>query len=467
MLFRVPGALAVALIGAGPVTVPVPPAPDTEVHAIRLTDVDAADSPLGGGTALILGPSAIPTPSQTYADFVNELYLEPLGFTGTTKILTTPEALYPFLGPFGQTFDTSTAQGGQILEDAILQEIAGGHVDADNPVVVFGWSQSAVVSSLLMQQLADQGVPSDYVHFVLVGDESLPNGGMLARFDMPAGTTPTIPSLGLTFSGPQPSDLYPTDVYTHEYDGFADFPQYPINFLSVLNAVMGIAIEHVTYLGLTPEEIENAVQLPTSSADLLTDYYMLPVSTLPLLAPLQLLPFIGNPLVDLLQPAMRVLVNLGYGNIEHGWSPGFADVPTGLGFLPDASVLEQVPQALADGVRKGLSDAFNTLMDPANYVYSLPDWVEQLVNEVPFLSGSEFSILSMVPTTWQDLFETFPPHTGIPPLDMLSAVLFTLPQYNYDIFTSELADGDLLDAIGIPIAADLGLLPLILVGAVL
>lgn len=147
--------------------------------------------------------------------------------------------------------------------------------------------------------------------------------------------------------------------------------------------------------------------LPTSGPDVLTDYYMIPTETLPLLAPLQLLPFIGNPLVDLLQPALRVLVNLGYGNIENGWSPGFADVPTGLGFLPDASVLQQVPQAFANGVQQGITDFFARLADPDNYVYSLPAWAQQLLNEAQFLAGSEFSVLSMVPTTWQDLFETF------------------------------------------------------------
>ncbi|MDQ2627991.1 MAG: PE-PPE domain-containing protein [Actinomycetota bacterium] len=458
-MVRGSGAIAVILTGACLFNSPAPPARAAEVQSLRLA------SSMGGGTALILGPSGISTPSQGYADLVNELYLAPHGFTGTTEILTTPQGLYPFLGPFGETLDRSLVQGNEVLEAAILEQIAGGHVDADNPVVVFGWSQSAVMSAQLMQQLADQGVPSDYVHFVLLGDETVPNGGMLARFDLPLGTNPTIPSLGLTFSGAQLTTLFPAVVYTHEYDGFASFPQYPINFLSVLNAVMGILFQHSTYLGLTPEQIADAVLLPTSGPDVLTDYYMIPTETLPLLAPLQLLPFIGNPLVDLLQPALRVLVNLGYGNIENGWSPGFADVPTGLGFLPDASVLQQVPQAFANGVQQGITDFFARLADPDNYVYSLPAWAQQLLNEAQFLAGSEFSVLSMVPTTWQDLFETFPPHTGIPPLDMLSAVLFTLPEYNYEIFASELADGNLLDAIGIPLAADLGLLPLIIVGA--
>ncbi|MCV7383932.1 PE-PPE domain-containing protein [Mycolicibacter longobardus] len=457
---RIPGALAVGLVGAGLLASPA----DAAAPAVGLTGLD---SPLGGGTALIMGGSGMPTPGQAYADMVNELYLAPLGFTGNTQILSTPAALYPFLGPFTETFDRSAEQGGEILVAAILDQIAGGQVDAEDPVVVFGWSQSAVISTMVMQRLADEGVPSDYLRFVLIGDESIPNGGMLARFDLPAGAHPEIPSLGLTFSGAAPTDLFPTTVYTHEYDGFADFPQYPINFLSTLNAALGIFFQHVTYLGLTPEEIANAIQLPTSSDDVLSEYYMIPAGTLPLLAPLQLLPFIGNPLVDLLQPALRVLVNLGYGNIEHGWSPGYADVPTALGFLPPADVLQQVPAALADGVQKGITDAFNTLMDPANYVYSLPEWAEQLLRTGEALAGLETSAGAMVPTTWQDLFETFPPHTGFPPLDMLSAVMFTLPQYSYEVFMSELADGDLLDAIGIPLAAGVGLLPLMVMGALI
>ncbi|WP_046321996.1 PE-PPE domain-containing protein [Mycobacterium sp. UM_Kg1] len=461
-MVRISSAVAVGLVSAGLIVCPSPAG--AAAPAVQLT---GAGSPLGGGTALIMGGSGMPTPGPGYADLVNELYLAPLGFTGSTQILTTPETLYPFLGAFTGTFDSSVEEGIQILEAAILDQIAGGQVDADNPVVVFGWSQSAVISSLLMQQLADQGVPSDYVHFVLIGNESLPNGGMLSRFDIPTGTYPEIPSFGMTFSGAAPANLFPTTVYTNEYDGFANFPQYPINFLSTINAVMGIIFAHPTYLGLSPEDIANAVLLPTSGPDLLTDYYMIPSDTLPLLAPLQLLPYIGNPLVDLLDPALRVLVNLGYGNIEHGWSPDFADTPTGIGVLPDFSVLQQVPQALFDGVQKGITDAFNTLMDPANYVYSLPEWAEQLTSLGGIMEGGQTSFGVTVPTTWDDLFGSFPPHTGFPPLDVLSALLFTLPEYSYNAFMSEIAEGDLLDAIGLPLAATAGLLPLALIGALL
>jgi hypothetical protein len=463
-----------ALIGAGLIAVPalVPPSPGVQVRAVRLTSGDNADSPLGDGTALIMGGSGLETPGQTYANAIDAEYLAPRDFTGTTQVLTTPEALYPFLGPFTETFDQSEAQGQQILDAAILNQIATSDVDAANPVVVSGWSQSAVISSLVQPELASQGVPSDDVHFVLMGDESAPNGGILERFDLPDGTQPSIPSLGLTFSGPEASDLFPTDVYTHEYDGFADFPQYPVNFLSDINAVLGIVFEHVTYPGLTAEQVADAIQLPTSAADTLTNYYEIPVTTLPLLEPLQLIPFIGNPLADLLNPDLSVLVNLGYGNVDDnylgGWSQGDADVPTPLGFLPDSSVLEQVPQALATGLQQGITDAVKDLTDPSNYVYSLPSWADELGTALEnIIPGTQLSVLSIVPTTLQDLFDTFPPHTGFPPLDVATALFITLPEIDYNVFTTELAAGNPVDAIGIPLAADLGILPLALIGAAL
>jgi len=473
-MLRLHRTFGVALVGAGLIAVPplVPPSPGVQVRAVRLASGDTADSPLGDGTAFILGGSGLETPGQSYANAIDAEYLAPRDFTGTTQVLTTPEALYPFLGPFTETFDQSEAQGQQLLDTAILNQIATGDVDAANPVVVSGWSQSSVISSLLQPELASQGVPSDDVHFVLVGDESAPNGGMLERFDLPDGTQPSIPSLGLTFSGPEASDLYPTDVYTHEYDGFADFPQYPINPLSDLNAVLGIVFEHVTYPGLTAEQVADAIQLPTSSADTLTNYYEIPVTTLPLLDPLQLIPFIGNPLADLLNPDLSVLVNLGYGDVDDnylgGWSQGDADVPTTLGFLPSSSVLEQVPQALANGLQQGITDAIKDLTDPNNYVYSLPSWADQLGTTLEnILPGTDLSVLSIVPTTLQDLFDTFPPHTGFPPLDVATALFITLPEIDYNVFTTELAAGNPVDAIGIPLAADLGILPLALIGAAL
>ena len=75
---------------------------------------------------------------------------------------------------------------------------------------------------------------------MLGGDPNLPNGGLLARFP---GLY--IPILEWSFNGPEPTDTqFDTVVITRQYDGFADFPLYPLNVISLLNAVLGIFYVH-------------------------------------------------------------------------------------------------------------------------------------------------------------------------------------------------------------------------------
>ena len=308
----------VAIAGTCLIAAPVPP-PASHVQArdVRLTSGDAADSPLGDGTALVMGGSGIPIPPQSYLDAADTLYLQPRDFTGAPHALDTPEGFYPTTGVNSLTADASEAQGAQILDGAITGRIADGNVDAANPVVVFGYSQSSALSTFTMQQLQADGVPSDDVHFVLVGDTAAPNGGLLERFDLPdcPSSDLPVPSFGVTFGNPTPDDLYPTDIYTLEYDGFADFPQYPIDPLSDLNAFAGMIYEHLTYLDLDPGQIQNAIPLETlqSAGGTLTDYYMIGVQDLPLLDPLRLIPFVGNPLAEPGVKGRRDAANLSIG----------------------------------------------------------------------------------------------------------------------------------------------------------
>jgi hypothetical protein len=85
-----------------------------------------------------------------------------------------------------------------------------------------------------------------------------------------ASPTCPFPSFGITFGNPTPDDLYPTDVYTPEYGGFADFPQYPIDPLSDLNAIAGMIYEHLTYVDLDPGQIQNAIPLETTTPSPIT-----------------------------------------------------------------------------------------------------------------------------------------------------------------------------------------------------
>jgi hypothetical protein len=337
------------LIAASPPLMSVAPLPSVQSPQVRLVSTDA-DAPLGDGTALLMGGTSIPQPSQLYLDAANELYLQPRGFDGTLQSLFTPEDASP----------TSEARGEQILDSTILQAFDSGKLSAQNPEVVFGYSQSASISSEVMRELAGQGVPSSDVHFVLIGDPDNPVGGSeLATSDL----SPQY----LQANVATPNDLYPTDVYTHEYDGVADFPKYPINLLSDLNSALGFIYEHGTYLSLTPEQISDAIQLPTSAADTMVNYYIIPAESLPLLDPLRLIPIVGQPLYDLLEPDTKILVDLGYGSIDQGWASGDADVVTASGMFPTDINLGDLSTALSNGLQQGVSAFVADLENPATY----------------------------------------------------------------------------------------------------
>lgn len=373
----------VAIVGAGLIAVApgTPPAPGIQTRAVMLTGVDTPDSPLGGGVALFLGPSGVPTPSQSYMEDFDKLYLEPRGFHGTLQALTYP-ATISFNSPSGPSLDQSEAIGEQALVSAVDKQLATGDVDAANPIVVAGYSQGAVVAGLAQSELAAQGVPSDDLHFVLIGNSGNPDGGFLERFNF-GDTHPDID--GITMTGADPGgDFYPTDIYTLEYDFWADFPQYLAGAPSDVNALLGMYLEHEAYLGLSPQQIHDAVLLPTSSADHLTNYYMIP-QNMPLLEVLQTAPVVGNPLVDLVNPDASGVVNtVGYGNFAAGVSPGDVDVPTQGGLLPPLSttigLLGQLPGNLVNGAGQGVTGAISDVNNPDNYRTSL-----QSIENTPWL----------------------------------------------------------------------------------
>ena len=189
-------------------------------------------------TGLVMGPSGVPIPSDEYIQSVFDLYIKP-NSPGTIPIgLFTPEGLYPITGVKSLPLNTSVDQGITILKDAIQRQL-----DLGNTLTVFGYSQSAIISSLYMKQLLEQPDPPGNLNFVLVGNEMNPNGGFLSRFP---GLK--LPSLGLDFYGATPENAFPTANYTLEYDGFAarqaTYPNWgPLQFSVPLHPT-GVGEEH-------------------------------------------------------------------------------------------------------------------------------------------------------------------------------------------------------------------------------
>ena len=233
--------------------------------------------PAGTITTLVLGASGYPIPSQEYIDGIPKLYIDPFYGAGTNVGVNTPEGLYPLTGVKSLTFNTSVSQGLTILNNDIQALATPG---SGNQINIFGYSQSAAIVSMEMHNLNPTNtlggslLPNGVsLNITLVGDVSNPNGGLLARFP---GLS--MPSLGFTFGTATPDNSFPTRIYTIEYDGFADFPQYPVDVFSDLNAFIGILTLHGQYPFLTPTELAGAVQLTNTVGPTQTDYYIVPTS---------------------------------------------------------------------------------------------------------------------------------------------------------------------------------------------
>lgn len=400
--------------------------------------------------SLVMSGTGVPIVTNDFLQKANN-------YIGSTlaqlKGLNTPEELYPLTGVRSMYFNRSVQIGLSTLDTAVYQQITAG-----NSVTVFGVSQSAVISSLYMRNLA-AGLssfgatppPANMLNFVLTGNEMNPNGGLLSRFP---GLV--MSSLGLEFYGSTPSDtIYPVRNYTLEYDGFADFPKYPLNLISDLNAVAGIVFVHPQYLSLTQAQINAALPLQTSPGYAgNTEYFILPTHQLPLLQPLRAVPVIGNPLANLIEPDMRVLVNLGYGDPNYGYSTSPADLPTPFGLFPDVAP-GTVFNALSAGTQQGITQFSADLQAMASQPVTAPTFAlpspteigakiaalptpQQVANTVGSIASTNYAVL-------------------LPTADIATSMVTSLPAYNAALFTQQLAQGNLVNAIGLPIAADVGL----------
>ena len=413
-----------------------------------------------------MGGSGLSTPSQELIDTLQQLYFpSAANFAGQPTFsdidpvaLTTPEQFYPVTGVYQETLATSVSQGVQILDNAISQQLSDG-----NAVDVFGASQSAVIASLEMEQL-EQTDPSANASFVLIGDLMNPNGGILERF---AGLD--LSSLGIDFYGSTPADDFTTTIYTLEYDGYADFPKYPLDILSDLNAIEGINVVHGDYLDLTSAQLATAIELPTSGATD-TTYYIIPVDDLPLLDPIRDIPVIGNPIADLLQPDLTYLVNLGYGDPEYGYSTDAANEATTFGLFPDLSEIEKMPGLLFSGAEQGFEDFIGDFTGTGPNPVDLS--LDSLTSTSDSTSGTATGALSGLETelaslasnpagALTDLADTISTDlqtaysTLLPTADIVNDLLTSLPAYDVTVFLDNLSNP--IEAIGLPIAADLGI----------
>ena len=259
-------------------------------------------------------PVAVTTPSEAWPiTGIFRLLGLPLGdqsFFGSGGAAWPDVPWWKLSGLFDLTTNQSVRAGVADLEQAMA-------LYGNNNLVIYGYSQGAVVTSQVRRKLAAQypaGTAPD-IDFVLGGDFDVPNGGLHARFP---GLY--IPFLDWSFDGPEPTDTqFDTVVVTRQYDGVSDFPLYPLNVIADLNALLGFLYVHSHPFDVSLADGASEATVSTDPTGR-TSYYFFETKDLPLFGPFRTLG-VPEPLIDVIEPFFRVLVELGYDRAIPAWEP--------------------------------------------------------------------------------------------------------------------------------------------------
>jgi PE-PPE domain len=370
----------------------------------------------------IMGGTGNPDPTVgPYISEVESLYLQPSPplFPGqptfdtyTFQGVTTPEQFCPITCNASEPdvgFGDSVNQGVTDLNNVIMGPLTAG----DN-VAVLGYSQSATIATVEMNDLINStpaGVNLNDLSFTLLGDPNSPIGGILDRFQFPDGVgdlslSPEpqhVPFLDIPLGlATTPTDTFTTDIYTGEYDGWTDFPEDPSNFFADLNALIGIETVHPYYPDPTPGvnlDTNNMIDLGTIGH---TTFYDIP-------APLPVLAFMydGGPagqfFYDLFDPYASLYDDWAYGNPgdpAYGIDPsdGTPVDGSGIGDVGPWQV-DATGQLMESGVA-----GFIPTMDPLEMLAGIQyDTVQEFVGPIDALLGDAGQ--SAIPTSVVDTLD--------------------------------------------------------------
>lgn len=273
---------------------------------------------------------------------------------------------------------------------------------------------------------------------ILLRNPGRANGGLFARFyplaalagidtvtpdtevsnSIDPSSTPLLEIAGLALGG---ANLVPIKIDgTVQYDPLSDFPSW-FNPVSLLNA--GAAALFPTYIlrGLTlagvldalgdqagPQIAEALAGVTAGDPLALNLYLTLPTDALPLLEPIRLpVDFLNlvtganfnNPLATALEPALKILTNLGFTDVDqdNGYERTLdqADVITPFGTLPSNIDWGRVPgdvfAALVTGIEQAVAEGIISPTPVDNPLRTIVNIIEQLLG-----GGTSSSTLSAV-----------------------------------------------------------------------
>ena len=264
------------------------------------------------------------------------------------------DALYPGLGMDGPSVGESVDVGTPNVIAAIREGGTG---------TAIGLSEGAMVLNDVQAKLAydPASPPPDQLRFAMYGDPVARHafGESFLTQNFPAGSV--VPSLDYRVPPPVESQ-YDTYQFISAYDSIADWPDRPDNWISVANAIVGLATGHTAVAFTEPGMVPpRNIRTTVNSRGAKTTTYMIPEEHLPLVLPFKYLGVPKETLIEL-DAVLQPFVDVGYSrNDDPATAPITVDPVNG---YDPAEVTAPATEAAFGGD----SDPVSQLMSGLQYV---------------------------------------------------------------------------------------------------
>ncbi|CAN3126551.1 acyltransferase PE [Mycobacterium sp. smrl_JER01] len=338
---------------------PPPPAPLLPAEAPPPLGTPGRAYALGG--AHVLGIPYDEYIMRTGADWFPGLDRQIVDYPAGQVQGHTLERLFPGIGRLDEYFPGLGIDGPSVGEsvdvgspDTIAAIRAGG------PGTAIGLSEGAMVLNDVQARLAyDPAAPPPHeLSFAMYGDPVARHafGESFLTQNFPVGSV--VPSLDYRIPPPVESQ-YDTYQFISAYDSIADWPDRPDNWISVANAIVGLATGHTAVAFTEPSMVPpQNIRTTVNSRGAKTTTFMIPEEHLPLVLPFKYLGVPQETLIEL-DKVLLPYVDAGYSRNDdpasapvtvdpvNGYDPAEVTAPaTQAAFGGDADPLSQLLSGL-------------------------------------------------------------------------------------------------------------------------
>jgi hypothetical protein len=276
----------------------------------------------------------------------------------------TLERLFPGIGKLDEMFPGLGANGpsvGESVDEGAPNTIRA--IRAGGPGTAIGLSEGAMVLNEVQAQLANDpnAPPPNELSFAMYGDPVGKHafGESFLTQMFPVGSV--VPALDYRIPAPVESQ-YDTYEFVSAYDSIADWPDRPDNWMSLANAVVGLATGHTAVAFTNPSMVPaKNIRTTVNSKGAKTTTYMIPEQHLPLVLPFKYLG-VDEGTLNKLDGVLQPMVDAGYSRNDDPLTAPITVDPVN-GYDP-AAVTAPATQAAFGGA----SDPASQLLAGLQYV---------------------------------------------------------------------------------------------------